>query len=195
MPKGVGHTADTKAEALRLYAESGTRAATEATGVPPNTIRKWASKAGVRAGTDWMTPEQRERQIDGTVAHQQRRRDQVRERLLAEIHDLFDRMGGSYTDYVGVQAKRVVFDSPPPKAVRDLAVSLAVLLDKLRLEEGKSTTHAANRVEVANGGSPVDAAIADLLGQFDQRTRVSGDGSEGVGGVEPVGETGPAAPR
>lgn len=196
MPSGQTWPPEVKAEALRLYQLYGAREACEATGVANPTVRLWASQAGVHAGRNVPSPEGAARQREGAAAYQARRRSEVSERLLTQIHDLFDRMGQSYVDYVGVQAKQVTYESPPPKAVRDLAVSLAVLLDKLRLEEGKSTSHAANRVEVSNGGSPVDSAIAGLLAEFDERerTRLPSGSGEDTGGMEPAGPEGTATP-
>lgn len=44
----ASYTADQKAEALRLYEEQGTSAASRLTGIPKNTIQGWAKAAGIR---------------------------------------------------------------------------------------------------------------------------------------------------
>jgi transposase-like protein len=43
----ASYTADQKAEALRLYEEQGTSAASEATGIPKSTIQSWARSSGL----------------------------------------------------------------------------------------------------------------------------------------------------
>ena len=106
--------------------------------VTPRTISAWAQKAGTPLGDASNEVAKKARSV--AKAQHDAKRAQLMVRLLVEIEYLFDRIHEPHYDFRGRDNGRVEFESAPDGAVRNYVVSAAVLIDKLRLEEGKTTT-------------------------------------------------------
>ncbi len=143
--------ADTKATALRIYAERGGPAASEATGVPVATIRSWAHRAATeaaavvatvtgrtiaQAGTDWPTR---------------------RAELLAELPDAIAETLVAY--------RRKVADGSGRDA-RDFSVALAVLVDKAQLIAGHATSRSES-LRLTASVSAIDVELESLAAELD----------------------------
>ena len=106
-------------------------------GIAPRTLHTWAQKAGTPLGDASHAGAKNARSV--AKAQHDAKRAQLMVRLLVEIEYLFDRIHEPHYDYRGKDNGRVDFEAAPDGAVRNYVVSAAVLIDKLRLEEGKTT--------------------------------------------------------
>lgn len=119
------HSADARAEALRLHAEIGPAKASEQTGIPSSTIRAWASKARQTSPAAEQT----------AAAMEAARRSWGQRR--AEL-----------TDETGLAAQEILGrlrNSKKPLDTQRLAHTLSVLIEKLELLDGRAT----ERVELS----------------------------------------------
>jgi transposase-like protein len=129
------YTDEQKREALELYTEHGPAETSRRTGIARNTISAWASRAGVVRDSA--------KNAAATKAAAQQAaamRAKLRPLLLSKAIDLIGRMDEPHTEYVGQQGKEVTYQRPPASDCKNYATAAAILIDKLRLEEGKSTS-------------------------------------------------------
>ncbi|MCL4309924.1 MAG: hypothetical protein M0Z32_04895 [Actinomycetota bacterium] len=140
------YTTAEKEEALALYADVGPAEAGRQTGIPKATIRKWAHRSGLTNMTP-VTSKKTQAANEANRVRNEARREEVKEKLLARIDLLLERMTAPQIDFKGQQARRVEYPVPPAKDTLALATGVGILLDKLRLEEGKAPPKAQDSGE------------------------------------------------
>lgn len=163
------YTDDQVQEALKFYADLGPAATAAQMGIPAPTIRKWAQRAGVTGPHAQKVAAATE----AARAEFDKRREQLRAKMLVTVEDLLDRMQEPHQEFVGQHGSEVQYDRAPAQAVRSYATSIGILIDKMRLELGEHTS--SNRQEDV---SKLDREIDGLLSEFDRRdvSRANGNG-------------------
>ncbi len=148
-------------EAINLYIAVGTTKASQQCGVPKRTILSWAKNSDVVAHARDKTAV--------AVAESARlnveRRERIKTLLLEKIEDLIGRMSLPHIDFKGKDAAKVTYPTATSGDVKNYAVSVAVLIDKYRLEMGESTSRAEITFEQAE--SRLDQEFADLVEEFE----------------------------
>lgn len=136
MAKRRKYTDAERERAVALYVEQGPCAVEKQMGIAKSTVSRWAKKAGV--GTDHAAKTREATEAAAEVAAG--KRAEVRVKLLDKALDLMGRMDEEQVEYVGQQGKRVTYDRPNAADCKHYATAAAILIDKLRLEEGEATT-------------------------------------------------------
>lgn len=108
------YTEEQKAEAVKLYEEHGTTAASKQTGIPKNTIQGWARKAGVRTV----------RQAKTAAATEAAKSDSAKTRALLEARSY------QIADLASQEMIRRLTDEAPLIESKDLTPMFGVSLDK-----------------------------------------------------------------
>ena len=156
------YTPEEKAHALDLYVRVGPCQAARETGIKKPTIRSWAKKAGLRPPTEHIGEAAR-----ATEARIAAKRAALKERLIDEAHHCLDAIHREHVDFKGggnLGPQKVVYPVAPAAAVQQYATSMAIFLDKFRLENGEVT----GREEVVTVDA-VDAAIRELETELARR--------------------------
>lgn len=145
--------------ARAIYEERGPTAAAEALECSKGTISAWA-----RAGK-WRTVrnEKTAAAVEARRTDLAKRREDMRDRLMDEIHETLDRLRQPQIAFVGQQGKQVEYPRPPAQDHFALVKSIGTLIDKFRLESGEAT----ERTEQINQ-SEFDREVADLVKQVRQ---------------------------
>jgi transposase-like protein len=125
----------TKQQTVTLYREHGTAETSRRTGIEPRTIRLWAKNAGATAERQ----NERRDTIDGLQVENERRRAEFHHELFAKCVDLLRRMDQPHIDFRGKDARMVTYPIASSQDVKNYALAVGILLDKARLEEGKTT--------------------------------------------------------
>lgn len=149
------YTQEQKDEALRIYESESLRAAVKATGIPKGTISYWVWKHGAKT----HDPERTRAAVAAKAAIVALRREELKNDFLDTIDDLLSRMNEPHKDFRGKDADEVLFDKATSTDVRNYAVSVGILLDKLRLESGESTSN-----DGPMSTEQAKALLAELLG-------------------------------
>jgi transposase-like protein len=126
------YTPEFKARVLETYVKDGPAVAAREFEMPLRTVKYWAHQQGVC--TEAASKET-------TVAANEAlrlRRAGLREKMLQRADQMLERMGEKYRT-VAKDGTVVEYDAPPASVCKDLALTLAILVDKLRLEEGEAT--------------------------------------------------------
>jgi transposase-like protein len=151
-----------KRKAVNLYIQHGTTEASQQSGVPKRTLLRWAKDSDVVAHARDKTAV--------AVAESARlnveRRERIKSSLLEKIEDLLGRMNLPHIDFKGKDAQMVTYPVATSGDVKNYAVSVAVLIDKYRLEMGESTSRAEISFEQAE--SRLDEEFAELVKQFEE---------------------------
>lgn len=155
----VRYTAQQKVAAIAIYAEHGGREAGRRTGVHESTIRRWAAEAGVR-----HTPAQIAAATEANRERRQQLREQLRAEMLEKALDVLRRMDEEHIDFKGANVKQVTYPKAPAAACQHYATTLAILIDKFRLEIGEATS----REEVVTVDK-IDREIARLNEELARR--------------------------
>jgi hypothetical protein len=135
----VQYTSDQRAEALRILAEVGLSEAARQTGIPIGTISSWGHRRGVSA------PEQPK------MAQQAKEAWSVRKVALGEkLGTLCEKMAVKIDERL---------DEDSLRGVRDLAASIAILVDRAQLLTGSVT----QRTEVVERTPENEAEVARVL--------------------------------
>lgn len=138
--RGISWPPETKAEALKVIEREGNiERAHRETGIPRNTLWRWAEAAGIAPKATAKHLAQTEKARVSHEANVALRRAELRDRLIETAHDMIDRMSKPHVDFKGKDGMRVEYPIAPAEAVRNYAISLAVLIDKYRLEVGEVT--------------------------------------------------------
>jgi hypothetical protein len=132
-----------------VYRTDGPHEASRQTGIPQRTISTWARRAGLKSdatqkttsATQAAAARRRKLREEGRVLLLEKRNGLLRR--LDEPHYEFKTVPGS-RDVVG-RIERVDYDRAPSGAVKDYAVAVGILTDKIQLIEGEAT----DRVEWA----------------------------------------------
>src|SRR4051812_4950212 len=91
------YTDEHRAEAIRLYVDLGPAGTAHQMGIPAPTIRKWAQRAGVTGPARSKSPAATE----AARSEFDKRREQLRAKMLATVDDLLDRMQEPHQEFVG----------------------------------------------------------------------------------------------
>lgn len=96
------YTEEQKADALRIYEVEGPREAARQTSIPRGTIGDWAKQTGIRTvGTE-------------------KRRANLKYRLVEEAHYLLDRIHEPQTEFVGQKGEQVEYPQASASVARNL---------------------------------------------------------------------------
>ena len=133
------YTATEKEGALKIFASQGATKAHRQTGVPQRTLYSWASAAGLVDKKIKRT----EKANKATSINNQSRREKIKEKMLLRADQLLDRMVKKQVDFKGHLATKVTYPHPPAKDCQALAIAVATLIDKYRIENGESPPSSA----------------------------------------------------
>lgn len=100
--------------------------------VNPRTVANWRKAAGVSA--EGQAAEKTRLARENLAA----KRKQLRVDMLERAGEMLKRMGEKFT-FATKDGTLVEIEKPPASVCKDLALTLAILVDKLRLEEGEVT--------------------------------------------------------
>lgn len=138
------YSEEEKAAALALYQSVGLADAWRQTGIPKPTIASWARRGGL-PHTDAASTT-REATIAASARADQLRAE-LRLGLLEHAVDLLQRIDSPHVEFKNSakEIREVVYPLPPAAAVQNYATSVAILIDKYRLEVGEATTRSESR--------------------------------------------------
>ena len=154
------YTDKQKADALALYVEHGPSEASRRTGVPKGTLSRWAAAANLETSR----PQKATEAAEAHRAYAAEQRELLKRELLTKALDLLARMDEPHQEFVGTQGKDVTYDRAPAQAVKAYATSVGILIDKLRLEEGASTSR-EEHINVSEVDRELDRLAAELRGR------------------------------
>ncbi len=120
------YTEEQRDEARLIYIEHGPSEAQRRTGIPTSTLHDWAQQRGIRTVRNQKTAEATE----AAVLDARAKRALVQCLLLDRALDALYQIDEVHKDFRGKDAS---------SAVKDYAMTAAILIDKLRLEEGSAT--------------------------------------------------------
>ncbi len=129
------YTEAEKGEACLIYVEHGPQEVKRRLGIPPSTVMRWADKRKLRT----IRNEKTLAAVEALEVDAQARRGRLRQQLLNKALDALERMDQEHKDFRGKDASEVSWDKAPSSAMKDYAMTAAILIDKLRLEEGSAT--------------------------------------------------------
>ncbi len=155
------YTDTQRREAVDLYIEHGTAEAARRSGISTRSIKRWAKDSDVVAQARDKTGQAREELARLNVE----RRERIKTLLLEKIEDLLGRMNLPHIDFKGKDARQVTYPTATSGDVKNYAVSVAVLIDKYRLEMGESTSRAEITFEQAE--DRLDEEFAELVERYD----------------------------
>jgi hypothetical protein len=140
------YTEEQRADAVGIFRDHGSREASRRTGIPETTVRRWAARAGVTS----QATERTQAAVEASRAKAELRREQVKASLLDRIERVLDRMVERTTERRRISGVEVEVDlgEPTPTGMRELAVTLGILIDKLRLERGEVTGRTSSTSDV-----------------------------------------------
>lgn len=138
-------TDEQRAEAIRIYNENGATKAAETTGCSRQTIYTW-----IRAHLS-SDVEKSEEELHELDIYHQHLRLRAQHRILERIDDLFDRMDQPHIDFRGKDANQVTFPTAGSGDIKNYVTSIAILIDKYRLERGEATSRTHAKIEVDDG--------------------------------------------
>ena len=149
-------------KAVNLYIKHGTTKASQQSGIPKRTLLRWAKDNDVVAHARDKTAEA----VAESARLNAERRERIKTLLLEKIEDLLGRMNLPHIDFKGKDARQIEYPTATSGDVKNYAVSVAVLIDKYRLEMGESTSRAEITFEQAE--SRLDQEFEELVKQFDE---------------------------
>lgn len=121
--------------AVALVGEHGIAEAHRKTGIPKTTLSGWATDAGVaRTGS-----EKTRAALEASNARCEEIRGEIRVKLASRASELLDRINEAHVEFVGKDGRREEIDKATAQATQHYAVSVGILIDKLRLELGEVT--------------------------------------------------------
>lgn len=140
----ASYTDQQREAALRYLQEHPLAEAARKAGVPKNTLRTWAQKAGIRTDDG---AEKTRAAGEAAAARRHRVREENMTAMVEKVADLLGRMDEPHVDFKVVGGSRddrgtveqVTFPRATSGDVRNYAVSVGVLIDKVRLESGEAT--------------------------------------------------------
>jgi hypothetical protein len=154
------YTTAEKKRALDLYVLYGPCRASRETGIPKGTITRWA----IAAKLESKATQQTEAATKAQQAVNAAKRAKIMGRLLDEALYCMDAIHNPHVEFKGQGALPVTYPVAPASAVQNYATSLAIFIDKFRLENGEVT----GREEVVTVDA-VDRAIQQLESELARR--------------------------
>jgi transposase-like protein len=130
----VVYTDKQKTEAVKLYLEVGPDEAAKTIGCSRRQVYRWLGSHGV-------SPKKPDEQRAETEARHAQKREELRDLLLDQAVDMLHRMNEMHIEYreVDGQPEQVVHLKAAPADCKSYALAAAVLIDKMRLENGEVT--------------------------------------------------------
>lgn len=168
MSKRRSYDWDFKAEVLATYEVDGPSAAARLYGVPVRTLKSWAQRLGLHTEADTKTA------TEAALKALRVRRLRIRDKLLANVEAMLDRMDEKTTIYVGSGAAPtpVDVDHPSASTCKDLATAAGILIDKFRLEQGEATGRGELSVTVTDEDrKKVEADVARAIAEAEKIAR------------------------
>jgi transposase-like protein len=159
---GRTYTAEQRQAALELYREHGPGEAARRTGIRRGTISMWAKRGGVTVTRN----EQTRAAVEAAQLHFKEKRERLRQQMLDKALDALERMDEPHVEFVGQGGRKVKYPKAPAGAYRNYATSMAILVDKLRLELGEATSR-----DESIRKDRVDQEVERLLAEMDRRDR------------------------
>lgn len=150
--------------ATGLSANKASEQIAQPLGTTSRTIKRWAQEAGTPLGE--ATQDAAKGAREAAEAQFVARRAELRVLLSDTVTDIIGRMHKPHIDFRGKEAQEVEFPIATSTDVRNYAVAAGILIDKMRLEEGKPTTHGL--IENADG---LDTELRGLLAAADAEAR------------------------
>lgn len=130
------YTDEQKATAVADYIEHGTTEAAKRAGASYRSVIRWAHEAGV------VSQARREKTAEARIAladEYETGRAALRVQALKVAVEVLNRVYEPHKDFRGKDADEVWWDVAPSGDVKNYVTSFAILVDKMRLEEGKAT--------------------------------------------------------
>ena len=140
------YTSKQKEEAVALYLEVGTAEASRRLGIPKRTLLTWVGAKGLARARRQKT----EAATAAVMEDARRRRAELKRRLLEAADTTLDRLAAE-----GVAARDQ----------QSLAITLGILVDKLRLEEGLATGR-TETVDLGSAERRIEAEIERLSAEM-----------------------------
>lgn len=137
-----------RAEALELLKAAGPTDVARQLGIPVETVKSWARRAGIRAPVTTAT---RREAVEAAELTMEARRLAMAESIAKDVGVILRRLTAA-TEYVyvktvgtgegrsAVEEHRVYLDMPTAADTRNLASAAAVLIDKMQLLSGEATS-------------------------------------------------------
>lgn len=132
-------SAEEKARALAIYAESGPAEASRQTGIPRGTVSQMARRAGVTV----TRSEQIAGAVEAAKATMAQRRAELADIMLREAQVEMQRLRSSVRESrVSAKGDLVQWEEPEPSPAdrRAIATTAAILVDKSNLLSGEATS-------------------------------------------------------
>lgn len=159
------YTAEQRDEALALYMAYGTSETSRRTSIPKSTIDSWARRSRLRT----VRNEKAAAATEAAQVDARAKRVRLQGLLLDQALEALTRMDETHKDFRGKDGQEVWWEKAPPEAMRHYAMACAVLIDKLRLEEGNATRGLSTSIPVS--GRMRCWTSSPLGGSGFQRTR------------------------
>ena len=156
----VTYTDEQRTEALRIYAEDGATNAAKTIGCTRNTIYVWLRN---HLSQDVEKTEEELRELE---AYQTHLRVRSHLRMLERIDDLFDRMDQPHIDFKGKDADQVTYPTAGSSDIKNYVTSIAILIDKFRLEKGEATARVHSRINIDEG---IDGELRRTMDEWKQQ--------------------------
>ena len=157
-----------KAIALLKTTDQSMTAIAKAVGMSPQTISRWAKKYGVER----TIPKNLVAAIEARDERILARRSHLRERMIDEAHALLDRINEPHIEFMSAGAmgpQRVVYESARSGDIKNYVTSVAILVDKLRLESGEANERKDIEITVAQAQSVLEAEVINIRREIDRR--------------------------
>lgn len=151
-------------EAHRLIRDEGLSAnkasdrVAEPLGVTGRTVKRWAQEHGTPLGEASQDTAKNARTVQADL--NAARREGLKADMLDKAFDVLARMDEPHIDFRGKDVTEVTFPRATSADVRNYAVAFAILVDKMRLEEGKSTSR-EERVDHVSAAAALELFVAE----------------------------------
>lgn len=167
-----------KKQALETYIDSGASVASRLTGVPQATIRYWAREADIQPPADLRAQYRKQLEAVVTWSEEEIRamRDDLRGKLIRAATRIVERMEEPVEDYVGANARAVIYDQPSPGDTQRLAIAAGILIDKFRLESGEASAVVGSVDVLPKLDDHEKAALAQVLRDAIKEKSEEGEG-------------------
>ena len=169
------YSQEEKERALAKCAEIGAYDASKALGIPRSTLAFWMKEAGLH----WTDNQEKvESANEARALRIAAKRALLQERMLEEAAYCMEAIHNEHIDFKSAGKEgvvKVVFPTAPAAAVQHYATSLAIFIDKFRLENGESTSRSEVQVDDIDSARGV---LTQQLTRISERRGTNGDTGE-----------------
>lgn len=156
---GRPYTAKERKDAVELVAQHGLAHAWRETGIPKPTLVRWCDEAGVER----FHPEQTRAALTVLQDRAAMTRETLRLMLLEKAVDLMERIDEPHVEFKGKDADAVTYPVAPASAVQNYATSVAIFIDKYRLEIGEATSRGETNDITARYNDHENDALSEAI--------------------------------